>query len=149
MTSIPKIVQHLATEYRSFLKTSFRFLDPQLRQQFEEHLNTGEVVVKGPLVALAREFAQGKTLREIVKAGAASEQLLKAHWPFEDRPLYRHQERALEVGRAGHPFIVTTGTGSGKTEAFLLPVLDGILRAKRDGSQGGGPPAPGVKAVFV
>lgn len=142
VSSISQIVRHLGTEYRSFLKTSFRFLDPQLRQQFEQHLDTGEVVVKGPLVALSREFAQGKTLRDIVKAGAASDQLLKAHWPFEDRPLYRHQERALEVGREGHPFIVTTGTGSGKTEAFLLPVLDGILRAKRDGSQG-------VKAVFV
>jgi ATP-dependent helicase YprA (DUF1998 family) len=142
MVGIPQIVRHLSAEYRSFLKTSFRFLDPQLRAQFERHLDTGEVVVKGPLVALSREFSQGKTLREIIAAGAASSALLKARWPFEDRPLYRHQERALEVGRAGHPFMVTTGTGSGKTESFLLPVLDGILKAKLEAGQG-------VKAVFV
>jgi hypothetical protein len=32
-------------------------------------------------------------------------------------PLYRHQEQAPEVGRSGRSFVVTTGTGSGKTEA--------------------------------
>jgi ATP-dependent helicase YprA (DUF1998 family) len=31
---------------------------------------------------------------------------------------------------------VTTGTGSGKTEAFLLPVFDGILRRRREGVRG-------------
>lgn len=140
--SISQIVRHLSTEYRSFLKTSFRFLDPKLREQFEGHLDTGEVVVKGPLVALSREFAPGRTLQEIIQAGEADSGLLKARWPFESRPLYRHQESALKVGRAGRPFIVTTGTGSGKTESFLLPVFDGILKAKREGAQG-------VKAVFV
>jgi hypothetical protein len=50
-------------------------------------------------------------------------------WPFGEQPLYRHQEQALEVGRSGRSFVVTTGTGSGKTEigrshvSILVPIL--------------------------
>lgn len=31
---------------------------------------------------------------------------------------------------------MTTGTGSGKTECFLLPILDHVLRARRTGHSG-------------
>ncbi len=129
-------VQHIIDEYRRFLRTSYRFLDPQLRRQFEEHLAQADVVVRGPYVTLSRDFKRGAALSDLVMTGAADPELLKAHWPFGENPLYRHQERALETGRNGRSFVVTTGTGSGKTEAFLLPVLDGILRRKREGIHG-------------
>lgn len=144
MTSpnIPHAVHELIAEYRRFLRTSYRFLDDHLRRQFEEHLGRADVVVKGPYVTLARDFERGRTLAELAATGRIDPALLKANWPFGDERLFRHQERALEVGRAGRSFVVTTGTGSGKTEAFLLPVLDGILRRKAEGVRG-------VQAVFM
>ena len=42
--------------------------------------------------------------------------------------LYRHQAEAWEAARRGEHLIVTTGTASGKTLAFNLPVLDAIAR---------------------
>ena len=135
-------VRNLIDEYRSFLRTSYRFLDEHLRRQFEEHLAQTDVVVKGPYVTLARDFAPGLSLRELVDEGAAHPELLQARWPFGESRLYRHQERAFRIGRAGRSFVITTGTGSGKTEAFLLPVLDGILRRKAEGIRG-------LQAVFV
>ena len=134
--NIPLAVRHLIDEYRSFLRTSYRFLDDRLRQQFEAHLDQTDVVVKGPYVTLARDFAGGPTLRELVQEGTAHPDLLKARWPFGENPLYRHQEQAFRIGQAGRSFVITTGTGSGKTEAFLLPVLDGIIRRKAEGVQG-------------
>lgn len=136
MPNIPQAVRRLIEEYRSFLRTSFRFLDEHLRQQFEEHLAQTDVVVKGPYVTLARDFARGRTLHSLVEEGLAHPDLLTAHWPFGERCLYRHQEQAFRIGREGRPFVITTGTGSGKTEAFLLPVLDGILRRKAEGIRG-------------
>ena len=45
-----------------------------------------------------------------------------------DRPLYSHQRKALEtVARARTHAVVATGTGSGKTECFLLPLLHELL----------------------
>src|SRR4029453_16191231 len=40
--------------------------------------------------------------------------------------------------------VVTTGTGSGKTEAFLIPLIDGLIRARRDH----GPPKS-VRAIIL
>jgi ATP-dependent helicase YprA (DUF1998 family) len=56
------------------------------------------------------------------------------------RPLYRHQEQALRSGLApGHNTVITAGTGSGKTEAFVLPILASLLQESRHWS---GAPAP-------
>lgn len=140
--NIPQAVRELIEDYRRFLKTSYRFLDRGLRRQFEEHLTRADVVVKGPYVTLARDFALGSTLKELADENKIVPELLKANWPFDDQPLFYHQERALEVGRGGRSFVITTGTGSGKTEAFLLPVLDGILRRKARGIRG-------VQAIFL
>lgn len=135
-------VGHVIDQYRRFLRTVYLLLDPSLRAQFEEHLEAADVLVRGPYVTLAREFAPGARLSELVERGAADPGLLKAHWPFGNQPLYTHQEEALAAGRAGRSFVVTTGTGSGKTESFLLPLLDAVLRRKREG-------VTGVQAVLL
>ncbi len=65
---------------------------------------------------------------------------------FPDIPLgfrpYRHQERAFErlAGQLPRSAIIATGTGSGKTECFLLPILDACLKAKSE---------PGIKAIII
>ena len=134
--NIPQAVHELIGEYRRFLRTSYRFLDPHLRRQFENHLEQSDVIVRGPYVTLAREFERGATLSELVEQERLVPDLRRANWPFGDDPLFRHQELALDAGQAGRSFVVTTGTGSGKTEAFLLPVLDAILRRKAEGTTG-------------
>jgi ATP-dependent helicase YprA (DUF1998 family) len=68
---------------------------------------------------------------------------------YEGFEPYGHQARAFQrlsskavdskgvrASRRPQPTLVTTGTGSGKTEAFLYPILDHVLRAKRDGVTG-------------
>jgi ATP-dependent helicase YprA (DUF1998 family) len=61
-----------------------------------------------------------------------------------DRALYRHQEQALHKVTAGRNLIVSTGTGSGKTESFLIPVLNELFRQKETGELG-----PGVRALLL
>ncbi|MEW6573198.1 MAG: DEAD/DEAH box helicase [Bacillota bacterium] len=62
-----------------------------------------------------------------------------------NRPLYRHQEEAIRklvVGRRN--VVVATGTGSGKTEAFLIPILNHLFREEEAGLLG-----PGVRALLL
>ncbi len=42
--------------------------------------------------------------------------------------LYRHQEEAVRKGLASQHFVVTSGTGSGKTLTYFLPIFDAVLR---------------------
>jgi ATP-dependent helicase YprA (DUF1998 family)/very-short-patch-repair endonuclease len=134
--SVIESVRHLIEQYRSFIKSSYRLADPRLRKQFEEHVNRAEVLVKGPYVTLARDFAEGQRLHQVLASGCGHPALAQFNWPFGSSPLYGHQDEAFRAVEAGRNVIVKTGTGSGKTEAFLLPVLSGILRMKDQGVQG-------------
>ena len=62
-----------------------------------------------------------------------------------DQPLYVHQETAIRKFLAGRNLVVSTGTGSGKTESFLVPILNSLTRgaARRERS------GPGVRALLL
>jgi ATP-dependent helicase YprA (DUF1998 family) len=134
--SVVESVRHLMEEYRSFIKSSYRLADPVLRRQFEEHVDGADVLVKGPYVTLARDFVTGHSLSTLVQEDLCHPELLRLHWPFGSGSLFAHQEAALRKVRSGHNAIVKTGTGSGKTEAFMVPVLSGVSEMKQLGVAG-------------
>lgn len=136
-TPIVQCVRHLIDEYRRFLRSSYRLADPQLRDQFEQHVNEIDVLVKGPYVTLARDFATDKTLEKLVRDGVGHPDLLRLKWSFGKNSIYRHQEEAFRlVEEKSRNCIVKTGTGSGKTEAFFLSLLSGVLRLRDKGIKG-------------
>ena len=55
------------------------------------------------------------------------------------RPLYRHQLEAWRESRNGKAVVVTSGTGSGKTECYLLPIFSSLVE---ESSRGWGRPGP-------
>ncbi|MGH7552669.1 MAG: DEAD/DEAH box helicase, partial [Longimicrobiales bacterium] len=132
----------LAHEYRRFIRSTYRLADPALRAQFEQHVNEADVLIKGPYVTLARDFEVGATLASLVAEGLGPASLARLNWSFRDAPLWSHQERAFRAVQAGRNVVVTTGTGSGKTEAFLLPILADVLSAKASG-------VAGTKAILL
>jgi ATP-dependent helicase YprA (DUF1998 family) len=101
---------------------------PELRAGFRDLLER-ETLVKGPYVESLPDFEKGATLRNLLDEG-----LLNLDWneldaDLLDRRLHRHQERALRLALQDRAnFIVATGTGSGKTECFLFPAIDRLLR---------------------
>ncbi len=129
-------VRHVADEYRRFIKSTYRLADPALRAQFERHVNEADVLVKGPYVTLARDFELGASLTTLLAEGLGPESLARLNWSFGDSQLYAHQERAFRAVCGSRNVVVTTGTGSGKTEAFLLPIIADVLKAKASGVAG-------------
>src|SRR6267143_1745727 len=47
--------------------------------------------------------------------------------------MWKHQQQVLEAVKTGNHVLVSTGTGSGKTEAFLYPIVDDLLRQRDKG----------------
>src|SRR5438067_13025419 len=88
-------VKHVIGEFRRFLRSTYRLADPHLRAQFEEHIDQAGVLVKGPFITLARDFATSAPLSDLVNAGVGSKELLKLKWEFGNHPLFKHQESAL------------------------------------------------------
>jgi replicative superfamily II helicase len=125
--------------FRRYVRASFPLRDPGLDKARERLIDKG-LLWANPHVALARPGSPGPKLAEMSRL--LDPATLAIPWGF-DR-LYEHQHRAIErlTARPGHhprSTLVLSGTGSGKTEAFLIPVVDACLRD----------PSPGIKAVVV
>lgn len=130
---------HLAENIRKqvlfYLQSTFDFRDKAVDKAFERFLTDPDTgLFKGPWVQLRRPFRP-----------ADQDETVPFDFPVEFHP-FKHQNRSWRRlssnGAKPKPTIVTTGTGSGKTECFLFPVLDHCLRACNDGQQG-------IKAIIL
>lgn len=127
-----------------YYETPFALADPALEQERHDLLDRDGGVYRLPLIELRPEYATAAhELAESVAAAGAPHELAEFAATGlipAGRTLYRHQEDALTAGmRAGEHMVITAGTGSGKTESFLLPVLASLLEESRDWT---GAPAP-------
>lgn len=130
-------IKHSLLDY---LGTTFALADPDARRvldDFLQHPETG--MFRGPYVRLRLPFRP---------AEQGWRDSLEWH---EGYPPYGHQAAAFARLSSYNlspekprplPTLVTTGTGSGKTEAFLYPILDHVQRAKREG-------VTGTKAIIL
>ena len=96
--------------------------DPDYQRQFTEQLGSHTAFVAGPYLDAHDNFAVGRTTRQMVGESLLPKYFLKYGF-HHDRPLYTHQEQALSKALEGLNIVVSTGTGSGKTESFLMPIL--------------------------
>ncbi len=148
-----KASKNIKDEFVNYIETSFSFADKKLREQFKEELNS--IIANGPFLELNDVFKSGKSINQLIDEGVLSplfrdleekKQLskkLKKNLPL-DRPLYLHQEKAIRSLVTGNNAIVSTGTGSGKTNCFLIPVINELLREKEEGTLN-----DGVRALFI
>lgn len=134
--------------YLRYLKTIYPFQDEDLRDQFWLALEAPDLLVKGPLLEASPPFASGHSIEQMVLDGVLHPRfrsLCSAALPL-DRPLYLHQAQGIDkIVRQQRNAIVATGTGSGKTETFLIPILDHLLRERDAGTLH----RPGVRALLL
>jgi ATP-dependent helicase YprA (DUF1998 family) len=126
----------LIDEYRTFSRSFVRIEASDIRNEVERQYAEGrywpEPLIqinpnyqrKGTVQQLAAEGLLHKACGEIFQIGKPEGQAL----PLQ---LYAHQLQALAKGQNRQSYVVTTGTGSGKSLSFFIPVIDGILKAKQ------------------
>ena len=132
---------------RSFLRyqlTAYPFADERLNAQMRKLLSLDETrdtpLLKGPYVSLSRAFESGASIAGLVSDGILHPHL--AHLvPFP--ALYGHQDQAIRGIAKGRTTLISTGTGSGKSECFLYPIISRCLELRDAGAE------PGICAVIV
>lgn len=137
----------IRTTYINYLKTIKPFQDEDLGAEFARAIEEQDVLVKGPLLQIALPYKKDFSIRQLVDEGVLSSRfkdLCSDELPFE-RPLYSHQVKAIRKAVKGRNIVVSTGTGSGKTESFLIPILDYLLREQDAGTLS----QPGVRALLL
>ncbi len=120
-------------QFGRYLLTTFPVADERLAAQVRDRMRFmpggDSLLYKGPYVTLNRPFRPGPSVEELVRAGLLHEVIRsKRVFPYDE--LHWHQYQTVEAVRAGQNVILSTGTGSGKTEAFMLPIIDHCLRLR-------------------
>jgi len=138
--------KNITEKYLRYIKTTFFIKDKAFMELFENAL-TPENFSKGPYLDFIGSFKHGNKLRELIEAGVLNKgffHLFKNQHSRLDMQLYLHQQKAIEKAIQGNNLVISTGTGSGKTESFLYPIFNHLLEEKENGTL-----CPGVRALLI
>jgi len=110
------LAQQLQQAVSDYLRLSFETTTPFFDGLLERFLSTPGLLAKGPYLSIKLPFEKGAGQSDF----------------FPDVPLgflpHKHQEIAFQrIGVEFKSTLVATGTGSGKTECFQLPILRILL----------------------
>ena len=132
--------------YRRYLQSLLAVRNPRLDAALRAAIDTTNLLDKGPYLEATPPYVPGGSIRDLIADGTLSASFAELASPALpiDRPLYVHQEASIRKVAAGRNIVVATGTGSGKTESFLLPILDSLVREREAGTLG-----PGVRALLL
>ena len=147
MTSMDplSISTSIAETYRRYLGSLITPADPALSRALSEAVDQAarDGLTRGPFLQVQPPYPKGASASDLIAEGVLSPRFERfgGGLPLE-RSLYSHQEQSIRKVAAGRNVVVATGTGSGKTESFLIPILDAIQREAADGAI-----SPGVRAL--
>jgi hypothetical protein len=127
-----KIVGDYASYIRSFINIS----DPAIRQTVDAALEGGKLWPQ-PLLQFNPSYERAGSIGDIVRAGVLHGAITDI---FKGYSLYRHQLEAIRLGTVGQDFVVTSGTGSGKSLTYIGSIFHHLLAE---------PLSKGVTAVVV
>lgn len=135
MNNVFDFRDQLINEYSSFSRSFSRISAPDIRDEVERQYADGRYWPE-PLIQINPNYQRKGTVQQLVSErvlhSACSDlfQVGKAEGNPQPLHLYAHQMQALAKGQGKQSYVVTTGTGSGKSLSFFIPVIDRILKAK-------------------
>lgn len=125
----------LISEYTTFSRSFSRIAASDISDEIERQYADGRYWPE-PLVQINPNYQRKGSVQQLVEDGVLHDtcaglfRVGKAEGNPQPLHLYAHQLQALAKGQNRQSFVVTTGTGSGKSLSFFIPVIDRILKAK-------------------
>lgn len=130
-------------DYRDFVRSFFTVADGRARAFVEQAIDAEARLWPDFLLQVSPSYQRAATVDELAQAGKLHPETAKIFRTPDGNPfhLYQHQVEALDQARAGASYVVTSGTGSGKSLAYFIPIVDTLLREPPSGN--------GVSALVV
>ena len=144
-----RVRDRLIDDYRDFTGSFVDIHDKNIREHVAERMARG-YQWPDPWLSLNPNFASGGTITDLITEGLLHPECERIFRLKDDNPdgpvlrLHQHQREAVEAARTGSSYVLTTGTGSGKSLAYMIPIVDRVLAAKAAGTY-----RPGIKAIVV
>ena len=124
--------------YLELLKSNYRFHRKfeHARRSWEDKLTEKELV-RGPFLEKSQSYKRGEPMEDLELHHQTVETIRSRLG--KEGSLYQHQTEALDLVLAGQNALISTGTSSGKTLCYQIPILDDLVRD----------PSPGLRAVII
>lgn len=124
------IHEQVIDEYSRYVQSFLRVADQRVEGFIQEQLIVRRNLWPHSLIQLNPAYEKTQTITELVNPGVLHPQCADIFRNTRGEPLhlYRHQQEAIARAKQEQPYIVTSGTGSGKTMAYFVPIFDAILR---------------------
>ncbi len=122
--------QQVLDRYSEYVQSFFSIADDDIRAFVDREIVTERSLWPDALLQLNPAYEKAATIEALSRSGVLHAGCADV---FRDASgasfqLYRHQEDAIRKGLAGQHFVVTSGTGSGKTLTYFVPIFDAVLR---------------------
>lgn len=132
----------LVADYRQFTESFVGIRDARIRETVERDLAEGGQWPDAWL-SINPLFEPGGSVDELVETQLLHPEcsrIFRTGKDTEGSPgvpieFHRHQREAIEVAKTGRSFVLTTGTGSGKSLGYIVPIVDHILRERAGGDR--------------
>jgi len=130
--------KNIVENYRNYLGSFLSIADERIKSRVKESFE-GDGFIPEPLVQFNPAYQTSESLNDLVAEKLAHTDLTKVFGEFD---LYKHQAKALRQGLNDKGFIVTSGTGSGKSLTYLSTIFNHIFKEEANKKKG-------VKAILV
>jgi hypothetical protein len=127
--------RHVVTQYEKFARSFTVIQADDIREAIDTAYRSGQYWPE-PLIQINPSFKPGLSVGQLVRDGGLSagmEEIFKGPSSDGSLQLHHHQIDALTHATDGKSFVVTTGTGSGKSLCYFVPIIDRIIKAKAAG----------------
>ncbi|GAK52091.1 DEAD/DEAH box helicase domain protein [Candidatus Moduliflexus flocculans] len=137
----------LIEDYAQYVRSFFRINDQRIRRHVEQQFDSG-LLWPDPLIQLNPFFESGGAIAELVEANTLHPECRQIFQRKKDKitgigqplRLHKHQFEAIQLAQRGLNYVLTTGTGSGKSLSYIIPIVNHVL------NQGSG---RGIQAIII
>lgn len=127
--------EDLTSRYNDFSQGFNMIREDDIKAVVHKFLNEQKKFCPEPLIQLNMNYEEGHNVRDLVNNGtlhSGCERLFVFGEEKTPLTLHRHQQEAITYAQERHNYVVTTGTGSGKSLTFIIPIIDAVLRARAE-----------------
>lgn len=141
-----RIRDRVIQDYADYVRSFVQIREPRLREFVDQSLRD-EALWPQPLIQMNPSFEAGGWVEDLVGERLLHDECkrvfrIKSESDPHGHPmrLHRHQVDAIRAARRGDNYVLTTGTGSGKSLSYIIPIVDHVLRKGR---------GRGIQAIVV
>ncbi|MBK7387654.1 MAG: DEAD/DEAH box helicase [Bacteroidetes bacterium] len=141
MKNIFDLHSEILNDYKLYIDSFINIADEKILATVKKDFDSGNLYPE-PLVQFNPSFESGGSVEDLVADKVLVKEMNNIFYDGENKSwsIYKHQTEAIRKGNEGEGFVVTSGTGSGKSLTYISTIFNHLFK---------NPGKPGIKAIIV